>query len=123
MNKPATSLLAALAFAVLIGLGCDKKADSPSQPAQSTAVSKLAGTWQNDLMTVKIDLQRGKYEGIAMGEKFEKKLAIVKELGNTVEFTTGEGEGKATILAQFQEDGSLMLTKEGGIPLIMKRVG
>ncbi|WP_306591623.1 hypothetical protein [Geothrix sp. 21YS21S-4] len=123
MKKSTLTLVLAAAFIGLLSFACDKTSSISGQPAHSAVVSKLAGTWQNDLMTVKIDLLQGKYEGIAMGEKFDKKLTIVKEIGNAVEFTVGEGPDKAAITAQLQEDGSLILTKEGGIPLMMKRVG
>lgn len=118
MNAKIIALV--LPLALLGSMACDRTSQ-PGASAQSVS-QKLNGTWGNDLMTVKIDFPGGRYDGIAMGAKFERKLTLVKELGNTVEFKTSDGQEEATILAQFQEDGSVMLTKEGGIPLSLKRI-
>lgn len=79
---------------------------------------KLNGVWVSDVLTVKIDFDKGTYESIFMGEEKVRKLAFVKELGNSVVFTIDESK----VTAQIQENGNVLLTKEGGIPVLMKRV-
>jgi hypothetical protein len=82
---------------------------------------RLNGTWQSDLMTVTIDFNKGVYSGVAMGQTFSEGLKLLSENANLVTFLAGKD---ATIMVQMQQDGSIMLTKEGpegGIPIILKR--
>jgi hypothetical protein len=53
-----------------------------------------------------------------MGETFNNKLTLVSEEANVVIFKSNENK----IVCQFQENGGIMLTKEGGIPIILTRV-
>lgn len=78
---------------------------------------KLNGVWVSDLMTVEIDFAKGTYSGVAMGNTFDQDLSLVKEFANVVIFKSNGNQ----ITAQFQENGSVMLTKEGGFPAILKR--
>jgi lysophospholipid acyltransferase (LPLAT)-like uncharacterized protein len=50
-----------------------------------------------------------------MGEKKTRPLKIVEERGNSLIFQTDEW--KATV--QTQDDGAILLTREGGIPLLL----
>jgi len=85
--------------------------------------TKLNGIWQNDLMTVTIDFEEGVYSGVALGKKFFRPLVLVREYANIVIFKTiNPDKTFNTITCQIQNDGSILLTKEGGIPLIFKRV-
>jgi hypothetical protein len=68
-------------------------------------------------MTAEIDFDQETYTGIAMGKPFSHKLTLIKEYANIVIFKSDD----STITAQLQENGNVMLTKEGGIPLIFKR--
>lgn len=79
---------------------------------------KLDGTWVSDVFTVQIDTAAGVYAGVVMGQPFERKMTFVKEMANVVIFKADDNQ----IVAQFQDDGSLMLTKEGGIPALVKRM-
>ncbi len=81
---------------------------------------RLNGTWTSDIMTITIDFPAHKYSGVAMGEPFSHYLDLVSENANVVVFK----ESDATIVCQIQDDGSIMITKqgsEGGIPMILHR--
>ncbi len=78
---------------------------------------RLNGIWANNIFTVEIDFDKGTYNGVAMGKPFEHKLSFVKEMGNVVYFKSDN----TLIVAQLQEDGNLMLTKEGGVPMLVKK--
>jgi hypothetical protein len=78
----------------------------------------LNGSWKNDIMTVTFNFDKGIYSGVAMGETFNNKLTLVSEEANVVIFKSNENK----IVCQFQENGGIMLTKEGGIPIILTRV-
>lgn len=79
---------------------------------------KLDGTWASDIFSVQIDTAAGVYAGVAMGQPFERKMTFVKEMANVVIFKADDNQ----IVAQFQGDGNLMLTKDGGIPMLVKRM-
>ena len=71
-------------------------------------------------MTVTIDFPGHKYSGVAMGQQFSHSLDLVSENANVVVFKDSD----ATIVCQIQDDGGIMLTKqgaEGGIPIILHR--
>ncbi len=71
-------------------------------------------------MTVTIDFPSHKYSGVVMGEQFSHYLDLVSESANLVIFK----ESDATIVCQIQDDGTIMITKqgpEGGIPVILHR--
>lgn len=78
---------------------------------------KLNGTWVSDTFTVEIDTDKGTYSGVAFGDLFDRKITFVKEMANVVVF---QSDG-TQIVAQFQEDGDLLLTKKGGFPALVKR--
>jgi hypothetical protein len=81
---------------------------------------RLNGTWTSNIMTVTIDFPDHKYSGVVMGEQFSHYLDLVSENANIVVFK----ESDATVVCQIQDDGSIMITKqgpEGGIPLILHR--
>jgi hypothetical protein len=86
----------------------------------SSLHDRLNGTWTSDVMTVTINFPAHKYSGVAMGEQFSHYLDLVSENANVVVFK----ESDATIVCQIQDDGGIMLTKqgsEGGIPVILHR--
>lgn len=78
----------------------------------------LNGSWKNDMMTVTFDFNKGVYTGVVLGQPFSHKLALISEQANVVVFKSDESQ----IVCQFQSNGSIMLTKEGGIPLVFTRV-
>ncbi|MGB8414419.1 MAG: hypothetical protein WCE23_16510 [Candidatus Binatus sp.] len=107
--KQVVQLAAAIAFLLM---GCSHGSSSPHD--------RLNGTWTSNIMTVTIDFPAHKYSGVAMGEQFSHYLDLVSENANVVVFK----ESDATIVCQIQDDGSIMITKqgsEGGIPLILHR--
>ena len=85
--------------------------------AYSAPHDEIKGTWVSDIMTVIIDFDKGIYKGVAIGEAFSRKLTLMDEFANIVIFKAGEN----TITAQIMRDGSIMLTKNGGIPVILER--
>ena len=93
---------------VVIGMlmGCS---DSPHQ--------KINGTWTNAIMTVTIDFEKNIYSGVALGKSFKNKLSLVSENANIVVFKSNNSK----ITCQIQDDDNIMLTKEGGIPIVLKR--
>lgn len=68
-------------------------------------------------MTVTFDFEKGVYSGVAFGQPFSKRLSLVSEQVNVVVFRSGD----TTITCQIQGDGAILLTKEGGIPVLLKR--
>lgn len=84
---------------------------------EKKAHEKLNGTWESKVMTVSFDFSKEKYSGISLGQAFDKKLTLVSEQGNAVVFKSNDTQ----ITAQIQEDGSVILMKEGGIPIVLKR--
>jgi hypothetical protein len=78
---------------------------------------RLNGTWQSDLMTVTIDFAGGRYSGVAFGQPFSKRLTLVSEYANVVTFKSDE----TAIVCQIQSDDRILLTKEGGIPVLFTR--
>lgn len=78
---------------------------------------KLNGTWTSNTMTVVFDFDAGTYRGAALRERFSKKLTLVEEYANIVVFRSDGTE----VVCQFQGDGKIMLTKKGGIPVLLKR--
>lgn len=108
--KRKQSVRLALAIAFLL-IGCSHG---------SSPHDRLNGTWTSDIMTITIDFPAHKYSGVAMGEPFSHYLDLVSENANVVVFK----ESDATIVCQIQDDGSIMITKqgsEGGIPMILHR--
>jgi hypothetical protein len=107
------SSIAGLLAVVILAAGC-------SRSRGSSPHDRLNGTWTSNIMTVTIDFPAHKYSGVAMGEQFSHYLDLVSENANVVVFK----ESDATIVCQIQDDGSIMITKqgsEGGIPLILHR--
>jgi len=94
---------------LMLSLGCE----NGKKPHE-----RLNGTWKSDIMTVTIDFDSGTYEGVALGQIFTKKLRLVSEKANVVTFMSGESK----IIAQIADDDSIILTKEGGIPIRLERV-
>jgi hypothetical protein len=86
--------------------------------AKASLHETLNGSWENDIMTVTFDFDKGTYSGVALGQTFSTKLSLVSEEANLVVFKSNENK----IVCQFQNNGSIMLTKEGGIPIILNRV-
>ncbi|WP_180146325.1 hypothetical protein [Desulfoluna butyratoxydans] len=69
-------------------------------------------------MTVKFDFDKGIYSGVGLGQSFSHKLSIVNEEANIVIFKSDD----AKIVCQIQDNGSIILTKEGGIPLLFEKI-
>lgn len=78
---------------------------------------KLEGAWKSNSVTVNFDWKNGEYSGVSMGTAFTRKLTLVKEFANVVIFKSDE----AQVTVQFQDDGGILLTKEGGIPVKLTR--
>jgi hypothetical protein len=77
---------------------------------------KLNGKWTSDVMTVKIDFDKGTYSGVAMGRRFNDDLKLVEESSEVVVFKA-DGD---KITAQFQPDGGILLTKKAGVSVQMQ---
>lgn len=77
----------------------------------------LNGKWLSPAMTAEFDVEDGTYIVTAMGKTTTQKLEIVSDDGNTIVF---KSDGK-TIIAKKNEDGSITMGKEGGIPVMLKR--
>jgi hypothetical protein len=86
-------------------------------PATQSVSDQLNGTWQSDVFTVTIDFNNGTYKGVALGQPFDRKLTLVEEQANTARFKADDID----VVAQLQEDGSLILTRDGGIPVVLQR--
>ncbi|CCO22706.1 hypothetical protein [Maridesulfovibrio hydrothermalis] len=79
---------------------------------------KLNGTWQNEVMSMTIDFDKGTYNGVAMGKQFSRDLKLVSEDENAVVFTVGGKE----LVAQFQPEGGILINMGGKLPLSFVRV-
>jgi len=79
---------------------------------------RLNGTWQNDIMTVTFDFENWIYSGVILGQEFSRKLTLVSAKANIVTFRSDDTK----IICQFQEDGRIMLTKDGGIPVLLRKI-
>ena len=79
---------------------------------------RLNGTWHNDIMTVTFDFENRIYSGVVLGQEFSRKLTLVSEKANIVTFRSDDTK----IICQFQEDGRIMLTKDGGIPVLLRKI-
>jgi len=107
-SKFALISLGTLIIALIFFAGCGNS----SAPHES-----LNGTWKNNIMTATFDFDKGTYSGVALGQPFNNKLTLVSEDANVVVFKSGGNK----VICQFQDDGGIMLTKEGGIPLVLAR--
>lgn len=86
-----------------------------------SASERINGTWHNDLVTVTLDFENKTYEGVIMGNTYERSIEVVKEQGNAVVFlSTGEGN-PVQMTAQLRDDDSLLLTAEGEPPMVLTR--
>ena len=81
---------------------------------------KLNGTWSNDIMTVTINVEQGTYSGVGLGVQFNNSINIVEEKPEYVVFDMTNEQGTFKVVAQFQADGSLMITKDGGMPMVLQ---
>lgn len=86
--------------------------DDPPAPHE-----RLNGTWTSNIATAQFDFAAGVYKGVSLGEPFDKKLKLVEEMGNSVVFMSDD----TRITAQLQDDGSVVLMKEGGLPVRLTR--
>lgn len=102
-------LIGLFALMVLVGCGSSSSAQSPSQ--------RLNGTWESNVMTVTIDFNSSTYNGVALGEQFNKTLKLVSENENVVVFLSDD----ATITAQIQDDNHIILKKDKGLPIALTR--
>ena len=114
-----------LAVAVLAACGEERETGPPPStetlPVAEPASQRLDGTWETDMMTIGIDFAAGSYTGETVGERFTRRLALVRERGDTVVFTT-DGD---TIVAQLRSDTAASLVKHGehgAIPILLRRV-
>jgi hypothetical protein len=90
--------------------GCGADTDAPHKT--------LNGSWKNDIMVVKFDFKERVYSGVALGQDFSKKLTLVSEEPGFVVFRSDEDK----IICQFQDDGGILLTKDGGIPMLLHKI-
>jgi len=107
-----------LAAAIILSFVLLLTITSCGSSAKVAPHENLNGSWKNNIMTVTFDFDKGSYSGAAMGQTFNTKLTLVSEEANLVIFKSNENK----IVCQFQDNGSIMLTKEGGIPIILNRV-
>ena len=68
-------------------------------------------------MTATFDVRAGTYDVIVLGEASTQKLKIISDDGKTIFFKSDD----KTIMAQKNPDGSITLSKEGGIPVVLER--
>jgi hypothetical protein len=104
------SLLTIIVLTLLVIQGCGGENNENYH-------EKLNGRWTSDLMTVEIDFGSGTYTGVALGQQFSREIELVSATKEVIEFTSNG----TTIIAQFQSDGSILLTRDGGIPVNLKR--
>ena len=90
----------------------------PALAAAGPLADKLTGTWVNDISTLEIDVAKKQFGGVSLGSEFShSNLEILSEKANYLKITAG---GNAYVI-QFQGDGAIMVTRQGGIPLIYQR--
>lgn len=77
----------------------------------------LNGTWVSRVMTVKMNFDKDTYEGVFLGETRLRKLTFVSEEGNTIRFKIDD----INVSCQILDDGSIVLTREEGIPIRLVR--
>lgn len=95
--------------------------DADQAPASSQPLyEKLNGSWANkrSAFTVTINTKLGTYNGIEFGEQFNENIRIDSSGDNVVFFKVN---GKK-IVCQFLSADDIILTKEGGIALELRRV-
>jgi hypothetical protein len=99
---------------VLLALaGCARKTETKPLGTHRA----LNGAWTSSVMTVTFDFNQGTYSGTALGEPFTRKLALVNETPNGVVFSSDESLIQCDLLT----NGSIRLTKQGGLPVIFVR--
>jgi len=106
--------LAALVFLVLLPLG-------PAAAQQDCSYCQKAnGAWICELMTLRIDFNKGAYSGIALGQPFNYGLKLLDENPDylVMEITGPDGPYKA--VAQFQPSGGLIIKEGGPLPLLLE---
>ena len=93
----------------------------PASPRSSShdGLQLLHGSWKSDLFTVSIDKGAKTYQGISLGERFSHTFEVIEARANYMVLKLSKG---SIITAQFQTDGSLLLTKQGGMPITVVRV-
>lgn len=88
------------------------------------AASKYAqfnGTWQSDLLTFSIDLDKLTYTNVS-GGLTDAPITILAEQANEVRFNLADDTaGTAPWTLRLQEDGKLMVVAEGMLPVILTR--
>lgn len=99
------SILVALLTLFLIG--CSGEAQKPGPE------EVLSGKWVSSLMTAEFDFKEGTYKTFLFGEEKIHKMEIVSEKSNIITFKS-DGE---TLFATVNDDGSITIGKEGGIPV------
>jgi hypothetical protein len=113
--------LAAMGFlALLAGLAFAQE-DSAPKGSNCGYCQRANGAWASELMTVRIDFDKGAYTGIAMYQPFNNPLKLLEETPDflTIEVTAPDGPYKATV--QFTPEGGLVLTaKESPWPLVLQ---
>lgn len=87
--------------------------------ADSKPSDKLNGTWTNDLMTVTIDVANGLYTGILLGAPVDNRFKVIKEEPEYVLLEMTNATTTYKVVVQFQSNGDILMTKEGGIPTIL----
>lgn len=105
--------LAALAVLALVPLG-------PAFAQDCRYCQKAEGAWTCEMMTVRIDFDKGAYAGVALGQPFSHTLRLLEETPDylIMEITGPDGPYKATV--QFQPGGGLILKEGGPLPLMLK---
>lgn len=114
-----------ISIAVLLILcSCmNRSADNSSSSAsiqKEPLYKKLNGSWANKQygFNVTINTGAGTYSGVEMGEKFNEQIRIDSTQGNVIFFKVND----KNIVCQYINDSDIVLSKEGGIAVEMKKV-
>jgi hypothetical protein len=77
----------------------------------------LDGTWQSRVITVTMNFEQQTYQAVFLGDTHLRKLTFLSEEGNVVRFKIDD----INVTCQILEDGSIVLTRENGIPVRLVR--
>lgn len=78
----------------------------------------LNGTWYSRVLTVKMNFDQETYEAVFLGDTHSRKLTLLSEVGNTVQFRIDD----INVTCEILDDGSIVLTRENGIPVRLVRI-
>jgi hypothetical protein len=112
----------ALAVAAVIVIGFaiwSFRSDKLPGPKKHEIIFYIDGTWINkNGYTVTINSKEHIYRGAALGETFDQDYQLKSFHDNIIVF---ESNGRR-IVAQFNSENEMTLTKESGVPIIVTRL-